>query len=105
MAYADVHLLESLEVNVLLDGCSHVRCSLVSLLGVLKFLELCVDGVVLNLLEEQGRSAELVSGLEEFGAAELIPFCISHVEHLAELCRTERKERFECYLKVGYELQ
>ena len=85
MAYADVHLLECLEVDVLLDGSCYVSCCLVCLLGVLELLQLGVDGVVLNLLEEQGRSAELVSGLEEFGAAELLPFGFGYVEHLAEL--------------------
>ena len=105
MTNADVQLLECVEVYILLDRSSHVGSSLIGLLGVLKFLKLCVDSVVLNLLEEQGRSAKLVSWLEEFGRTELIPFCLSHVEHLAELLRAERKERLEGNLKVGNELK
>ena len=105
MTHADVKLLECVEVYVLLHWSSHVRGSLIGLLRVLKLLELSVDGIVLNLLEEESRCAELVSGLEQFGAAELCPVCILDVKHLTELGRAEREERLKGNLEVGNELE
>ena len=79
MTDADVELLECVEVYVLLDRCSHIVGSLVCLLCVLELLELSLDSLVLNLLEEQRRCAELMTRLEQICRAELSPVGIGNV--------------------------
>ena len=67
MANADVHLFKRFKVNVFLQWRGNIIGSFVGLLGVVKLLELSLDGFVFNLFEEQRRCAELVSRLEKFG--------------------------------------
>ena len=67
VANADVHFFKRFKVNVFLQWRGNIIGSLVGLLGVVKLLELSLDGFVFNLFEEQRRCAELVSWLEKFG--------------------------------------
>lgn len=57
MSYADVELLPLVEGDVGLDGLGLVvlgfLCLLVSLLGSSQLVELLLDGLVLDLLEEE----------------------------------------------------
>ena len=105
MTNADVELLECVEVYVLLDRRCNIVGSLVSLLCVLQLLELSLDSLVLNLLEEQRRCAELMTRLEQLCRTELSPVGVGNVEHLAQTCRAERQERLESNLEVSHELQ
>ncbi len=89
VAHAYVGLLPLVKRNVGLHRlCLIVLGGLCGLVGLLcggKLVELALDGIVLNLLEEQMRLTELMARLEEVGVAQLGPVKLVHANHSSEV--------------------
>ena len=64
-----------------------------------------LDSLVLDLLEEQLRLSELMTGLKQRGAAQLSPVEVLEVDHFAQLLGTERQERLKGDGEVGNQLE
>ena len=61
MAYTDVQFLKVFKANRFFDGGCLVSSGFIGFLGSLKFVELLLDGCILNLFEQQFRFAELMA--------------------------------------------
>ena len=75
-------------------------------LGSEELLLLCLDLIVLNLLEEQLRLAQPVTRLEEVSLTDRLPVdLLVHSEHTAELRHREGEEGLEEQRTIGSDLE
>ena len=103
--YTDIELLELFERDDGLHGVSLVVGCLVGFLRSQQLVYLCLDGFVVNLLEQQFGCAQLMSGRQQVGASQVGPVEAFHVQHMAQAFAAEGQEGFEGNGQVGCQLQ
>ena len=105
MTDADVEFLKVFKAHAVLHGSGIVLGCLVLLHDAFQTVELPLDGVVLNLFEEQLGLVEHLPFRQDVGLPELLPVEGRHIEHFAQLVRRERQEGFKGDSQVAHQLQ
>ena len=89
-SYTDVEFLKLLEADSVLDGSCLIGGCLIRFFCCCQFVQLFLNDLVFNLFEEQGRFAQLMSGLQDICVTKLFPLESINIQHLAKFRRAER---------------
>ena len=104
-AHADIKFLEISKIDRLANGIGFVIGLFVLLANVFEFIELMLNGFVLDFLKQQFGFGQLRTGFQQIDAAQTLPIGGRHGDHFAQTRRREGEERFEGDGKIGHQLE